>query len=231
MPVTVAYLGALNAQDRPGRFTQATEKPGVLKQKWFIQRQIRLVMSFLSPKDSVRLSIGTSRMRLGGVEARGGMRQTGTKKIGDRNEGYNNNFNLLRMLAATGVLVSHAYPISLGADAVEPLASLLKGKTLGGLCVMIFFVISGFFIARSFARMSSLGSFLRARALRLFPALVVVLAVTVLAAAVLTTANATVYWVAVPEYYLRNVTLFFLKYELPGVFETNPYGGAINGSL
>lgn len=159
------------------------------------------------------------------------MRQMGTVKIGDRSAGRNNNFNLLRMLAATGVLVSHAYPISLGGDAIQPLALLLKGTTLGGLCVMIFFAISGFFIARSFDRRSSLWSFLRARALRLFPALAVVLAVTVLAAAVLTTADAAVYWDAVPEYYFRNITLFFLKYELPGVFVTNPYGAAINGSL
>jgi len=159
------------------------------------------------------------------------MRQTGKVKIGDRIAEHNNNFNLLRMLAATGVLVSHAYPISLGGGAVEPLATLLKGITLGSLCLMVFFVISGFFIARSFAGKSSLISFLRARALRLFPALAVALAATVLAAAALTTASAAVYWAAVPEYYLGNVTLFFLKYELPGVFATNPYGGAINGSL
>jgi len=159
------------------------------------------------------------------------MKQASTVKVSDRSTGHNNNFNLLRMLAATGVLISHAYPISLGGGAVEPLATLLKGLTLGGLCVMIFFAISGFFIARSFAMKSSLRSFLSARVLRLFPALAVVLAVTVIVAAALTTASATVYWVAVPEYYLRNLTLFFLKYELPGVFATNPYGGAINGSL
>lgn len=95
-------------------------------------------------------------------------------RIGDLSAGHDNNFNLLRMLAATGVLVSHAYPISLGAGAVEPLESLLKGTSLGGICVMIFFAISGFFISRSFAGKSSLKSFLRARALRLFPALAVV---------------------------------------------------------
>lgn len=87
------------------------------------------------------------------------------------------------------------------------------------------------FIARSFDRKSSLRSFLRARALRLFPALAVVLAVTVLVAAALTSESADVYWAAVPEYYVRNITLFFLQFDLPGVFKSNPYGGAINGSL
>lgn len=161
----------------------------------------------------------------------GKARRAATLTIGDRAAGRDNNFNLLRMLAATGVLVSHAYPISLGPGAVQPLAGVLHGKPLGELCVMVFFAISGFFIARSFAGKSSLGAFFRARVLRLFPALMVVLAVTVMAGAALTTAPATAYWGAVPDYYLRNATLFFLKYDLPGVFETNPYGPPINGSL
>ena len=58
-----------------------------------------------------------------------------------------------------------------------------------------------------------------------------VLALTVFAAALLTTAPAGIYWSAVPEYFFRNATLFFLKFDLPGVFETNPYGPPINGSL
>jgi peptidoglycan/LPS O-acetylase OafA/YrhL len=151
--------------------------------------------------------------------------------IADRSTGRDNNFNLIRVLAASGVLVSHAYPISLGPGAAEPLQGLL-GMTLGTLCVYVFFTISGFFIARSFAQRQSTAGFLRARALRLFPALAVVLALTVLVAAWLRTGvAASAYWAAVPEYYLRNITLFFLKYDLPGVFAENPYGPAINGSL
>lgn len=151
--------------------------------------------------------------------------------IADRAAGRDNHFNLLRMIAATGVLVSHAYPISLGGRVDEPLEGLLHGLSLGTLCVMVFFAISGFFIARSFDNRSDLSAFLLARGLRLFPALAVVLGVTILAGAVLTTAPAGTYWAAAPDYFLRNVTLFFLQYELPGVFEANPFGGAINGSL
>jgi peptidoglycan/LPS O-acetylase OafA/YrhL len=136
------------------------------------------------------------------------------------------------MLAATGVLVSHAYPISLGPGAPEPLSNLLGGITLGTVCVMVFFSISGFFITRSFDQKHSLTGFLWARALRLFPALAVVLIVTVVVSAVfLTVAPPQVFWPAAGEYLLRNLFLFFPKYPLPGVFETNPYGPAINGSL
>jgi peptidoglycan/LPS O-acetylase OafA/YrhL len=153
-------------------------------------------------------------------------------RIADRAQGRDNHFDLVRLLAASGVLVSHAYPISLGPGTAEPLQAILHGRTLGGVCVMLFFAISGFFIAQSFERRTSLADFLRARALRLFPALAVVLAVTVLVAgAVLTSAPAAVFWPGAAEYYLRNITLFFLRYELPGVFEANPYGPAINGSL
>lgn len=152
--------------------------------------------------------------------------------IGDRSSGRDNHFNLIRMIAASGVLVSHAYPISLGPRAVEPLEHWLNGITLGTVCVYVFFAISGFFIAKSFDRSPSLGRFLRARALRLFPALALVLLLTVLVAGLfLTTAPAATFWAAAPDYLWRNLTLVHLRYDLPGVFETNPYGPPINGSL
>ena len=47
----------------------------------------------------------------------------------------------------------------------------------------------------------------------------------------LTAAQAAAYWRAVPDYLIRNLTLFSLRYDLPGIFAANPYGPAINGSL
>jgi peptidoglycan/LPS O-acetylase OafA/YrhL len=152
--------------------------------------------------------------------------------IGDRSSGRDNHFNLIRMIAAAGVLVSHAYPIALGPSAIQPLQIWLQGPTLGTVSVYVFFAISGFFIAKSFDRSPSYGRFLRARLLRLYPALLVVLALTVLIAGLfLTTASAPSFWATVPDYMLRNLSLFRLQYDLPGVFETNPYGPPINGSL
>ena len=146
--------------------------------------------------------------------------------------GRDNNFNLLRMLAATGVLVSHAYPITRGPTAEQPFQAVLNGTTLGTVSVYVFFAISGFFIARSFDRPSGVGTFLAARLLRLFPALLVVLLVTVAVAGIwLTSAGAGAFWLAAPEYVVRNMGLFALKYNLPGVFADNPVGPAINGSL
>lgn len=153
-------------------------------------------------------------------------------RIAELASGRDNNFNLLRILAAVGVLISHAYPISLGAGTAEPLSGFFGGVTLGTVSVMIFFSISGFFITRSFAGRTSFSRFVQARCLRLFPALIVVLMVTVLVSGFwLTTAAPGVFWGAVPEYVMRNVTLFSPRYDLPGVFLSNPYGPAINGSL
>lgn len=150
--------------------------------------------------------------------------------FGDRARGRDNHFNLIRVLAAAGVLVSHAWPISLGEAAEEPLSAWI-GTSLGRVAVLVFFAVSDFFIAQSFDRGGSLARFVAARALRIFPGLLVVLLLTVAAAALATSAPAAAFWAAAPEYLLRNLTLVQPLYPLPGLFENNPYPGAINGSL
>ncbi|MGY4343628.1 peptidoglycan/LPS O-acetylase OafA/YrhL [Bradyrhizobium sp. GM7.3] len=104
---------------------------------------------------------------------------------------------------------------------------------MGGLGVISFFVISGFFISQSFENNSVL-RFCMARLLRIYPGLLVVLLFTVLVIGplftrlsirdYLTDANTISY---VPH----NLSLKWLQYDLPGVFATNPYPAAINGSL
>ena len=144
-----------------------------------------------------------------------------------------NNFNLLRMIAAGAVLVSHAYPIALGNGAPEPLSSALQ-MSLGTLAVLSFFAISGFFISQSFDRRNGLVGFAVARILRIYPALAVVLLLTVfIIGPIFTTQTQTLYF-SQPQpflYFFRNLSLKWLQYDLPGVFQQNPYGPAINGSL
>jgi peptidoglycan/LPS O-acetylase OafA/YrhL len=144
--------------------------------------------------------------------------------------GRDNNLNAIRMIAATMVLVSHAFPIT--TTEADPLFQLTD-ETIGHFAVAVFFGISGLLIARSFDRRRSTLRFILARVLRLYPALVVVLVLTLLAGAWFTTLPTETYW-AHPEtrtYVPSNLSLHFLQYPLPGVFETNPYGPAINGSL
>ncbi|SLN76034.1 acyltransferase family protein [Ruegeria meonggei] len=153
-------------------------------------------------------------------------------RICTRSAGRDNNFNLIRMLAAGGVLVSHAFPLSWGEASGQPFESALQGLSLGMICVWLFFAISGFFITRSYDRKQSASAFVTARMLRLLPALMIVTIITVIVAGtLLTTAPADVFWVSARDYFVRSILLFKLQYTLPGVFEGNPYGPAINGSL
>jgi peptidoglycan/LPS O-acetylase OafA/YrhL len=152
--------------------------------------------------------------------------------LGDVCDSRDNNFNLIRVVAAAAVLVSHAWPLTRGNAAAEPLEHLL-GETLGALAVFTFFAISGFLVARSFERQPTVSRWVRARVLRLFPALLVVLLLTVAILGPLVTDLTLAAFLADPAtltYVPRNLSLVFLQYELPGVFRDQP-SGAINGSL
>jgi len=145
--------------------------------------------------------------------------------LGDVAQSRDNNFNLIRMIAALAVLVSHAYPITLGPGAEEPLEAL-TGRTLGSLAVAVFFVISGFLIAESFARARSWQDFIVARVLRLWPALIVsLLVVAFLMGPMVTTLFPGAYFTnpAVWTFMVKNAALATPQYSLPGVFENQPY--------
>ncbi len=149
-------------------------------------------------------------------------------------ESRDNNFNLIRLVAAGAVLVGHSYPLSRGVGAHDPLEAAI-GLSLGELSVDVFFAISGFLVTRSLELRGSVGRFVLARAVRIYPAAIaaalvcafgVGLAYTRLAAADFLTSADTYGFV------LRNAT--FLRspaFELPGVFDGNPFPRAVNGSL
>jgi peptidoglycan/LPS O-acetylase OafA/YrhL len=146
--------------------------------------------------------------------------------------GRDNNLNLLRFLAAVAVLVSHAYPISLGPKAAEPLEAAL-GVSLGHIAVLVFFAASGYLIASSFERSPTLGVFLRARFARLVPGLAVSLAVVALVIGTLVTSFPVGTYLTHPEtasFVLRNLALVKPQFHLPGVFSDNPYP-TIEGSI
>lgn len=153
-------------------------------------------------------------------------------KLGDMLAGRDNNLNAIRMVAASAVLVSHAWPITLGAAAAEPLFRE-TGQSLGHFAVAVFFGVSGLLIARSFDRRRSMIHFLVARVLRLYPALLAVAILTVVVGGFMSRLDLAAY-VRSPEtwtYIPANLSLAFMQYPLPGVFEGNPYGPPINGSL
>lgn len=150
--------------------------------------------------------------------------------LAERVKGRNNHFNLLRILAATGVLVSHSWPISIGAGAQEPFQAYI-GYKLGTLCVFAFFSISGFFIARSYDQRRNWIGFLEARLIRLFPALLVMLTLTIILGVLLSPLNASQYWREAIGYFIGNALLLFTQFEFAGIFEKNMLPNVVNGSL
>jgi peptidoglycan/LPS O-acetylase OafA/YrhL len=154
------------------------------------------------------------------------------KTLGVLATGRDNNLNLIRMIAASAVLVSHAFPIALGEGTPEPLKAGF-GYSLGTLSVFAFFIISGFLIAASYERSSSRRRFLAARTLRLFPGLIVSLLLVAFVMGPVVTTLPVVQYLSDPDTYrfiLRNTALISPQYTLPGVFETNPYP-TVEGSI
>src|SRR6188768_3368852 len=140
-----------------------------------------------------------------------------------------NNFDLLRLLAAWAVLVSHSFAVL---DQPEPLHQL--GSTLGNVGVLIFFAVSGLLIRRSWEYDPSPRDFWVKRGLRLLPALATVGVLTAFVLGPLvTTSSPSAYfsswqtWI----YPVRLVLMFPFGAGLPGVFEDNPMAGAVNGPL
>lgn len=145
-----------------------------------------------------------------------------------------NNYNLIRFLAALAVLISHSYPLFYGDPGTEPLKKI-TGKSLGSLAVDIFFLTSGFLIMASFIKRRSTINYFWSRAIRIFPALWVALLVTLLIIIPLshpTTAQSILSSSEATGYLLKNSILIArIEHTIPGVFDSTPYKSAINGSL
>jgi peptidoglycan/LPS O-acetylase OafA/YrhL len=145
-----------------------------------------------------------------------------------------NNFNLIRFIAAFLVLFSHSFIATTGDPNTVPLKLLLE-TTWGGIAVDVFFITSGFLIAGSFYNRKGLFQFIWARILRIYPALIVAMLISVFILGTwFTNLNYNEY-LSTPEtykYLIKNIILIFgVNYNLPGVFTTNPYVNAVNGSL
>ena len=138
-----------------------------------------------------------------------------------------NNFDALRLLAASLVVVAHSYALT---GRLQPAAD--HGLDFGLIGVTTFFAISGYLVTASWRSQPKIYPFAGKRLLRIVPALVVVdllcayvmgPLVTSLSTSDYLTSSQTHSWV------LHNV-LFDPIYQLPGVFTNHP-NTAANGSL
>jgi len=163
------------------------------------------------------------------VEAGSG-RHASVALLEERLRDRGNNFDVLRLLAASLVLFSHSYALTASA---EPFADV-SGWTLGEVGVVMFFAMSGFLISKSWSDQPRLLPFSVKRALRILPALTVAVTVTVFVVGPLFTTLPLSSYFTDPTtwiYWIRASLLFTFFGTLPGVFEHNPYPDAVNGSL
>jgi peptidoglycan/LPS O-acetylase OafA/YrhL len=146
-------------------------------------------------------------------------------------DSHANNFHLLRLIAATLVIVHHSYEL-LGIH-YDWFSALTGMDNFGGLAVRSFFIISGFLITASLLRAPSIPKYLLNRVLRIFPALAVVVILAVFVLGPLLTRLPLGEYFTNPQTwaYLKNLYLIDLQFALPGVFTTNPALPAVNGSF
>lgn len=147
--------------------------------------------------------------------------------------GRNNNFDLIRFIAASMVIFSHSYWLT-GNEAIEPLGKLCGIVNFGSLGVKVFFAISGYLITKSLMRQPTLTGFVWARVLRIFPGL---FAASVFCAFII----GPICTVLPIGQYLTNSALFSFVWRLttlhsypntlPGVFISNPIPNNINSPV
>ena len=157
--------------------------------------------------------------------------QSNAMRLSDYATGRDNNFNLVRFLAAFAVLWSHSYALSIE---WEPWIDFLR-YTPAGVAVDVFFVTSGFLVTASLLRLGDVRQFLRARALRIFPALIVMSCLlTFVLGPWFTTLPLGEYFTESEtwKFLVKNATVLAgLKFRLEGMFPDNPIDRVVNGSL
>ena len=144
-----------------------------------------------------------------------------------------NNYLLLRLVAALLVIYGHSYAITRLPGQTDLIQQALHFTYAGGIGVDAFFVISGFLVTASYLKRRDWLEFMKARCLRIFPGLLVCLLALVFLLGPMVSSLGPLSYLTDPELYsrlLRNITLVDRHLSLPGVFEDLPARG-VNGSL
>lgn len=140
-----------------------------------------------------------------------------------------NNLDALRLVGAMLVIFGHAYAL-MGRGPEAPIIWGFPVQTIG---VILFFSISGYLITASWDRKKNPLTYTLARALRIFPGLIVVVLFTAYVIGPAVTDLPRAEYLANPMTwdYVVNNTRLFVQFMLPGVWADLPYPGAVNGSL
>jgi len=138
-----------------------------------------------------------------------------------------NNFDLLRLVFATSVLLSHCHVLS-QADDLRVVSQLFSAT----LAVKGFFVISGYLVMMSWENSAGIRDYAEKRLRRIYPAYAAVVLACAAVGAILTALPLSEYAGAGLWRYLAANLVFlnFLAPSLPGVFEGQAFN-EVNGAL
>lgn len=146
----------------------------------------------------------------------------------------NNNFDLLRLLAAIAVIYAHSFVLADAQGHKDIFISLSKGLSdSGSFAVKFFFFLSGMLVTNSLLSSQNIKKFIIARFFRIYPAfIVVILSGALVFAPLVTTMPLYDYFTHEMVWdYVRHGARLKIEFNLPGVFETNVYKNAVNGSI
>jgi peptidoglycan/LPS O-acetylase OafA/YrhL len=148
-----------------------------------------------------------------------------------------NNFDSLRLIAATAVIFSHSFLLADQNERREPFVRLLGAHNIIGIYgVLVFFAISGYFVTRSYFSSASPLEFIQKRVLRIFPGLIVcAFILTFVIAPIFFNGSAASYYLSADPYRYFFRTIFLQKAGWPDISGVNfydlKYGSILNGSL
>ena len=145
------------------------------------------------------------------------------------------NFLLLRLLAAAAVIYGHSYAIVVNRGPPEVFTWMGWGVYSGTIAVDAFFLTSGFLVTGSFLRRRNVIEFAWARALRILPAYATCMIGCAFVLGALYTSLPLDRYLANPatsDYVLTNLRFdVIMRWHLPGVFTDNPRRDTINGAI
>ena len=141
-------------------------------------------------------------------------------------------FDQLRFAAATMVLLHHCRGVEYDVR-VDPLFIYTGGFLhFGLLAVLIFFAISGFLVTPGLVRSGNVIDYVTNRAVRIFPALIVVVFASILLIGPILTTISPVSYFSDPKLWLYAKNILTLTYDyLPGVISADGQPVIVNGAL
>jgi len=145
-----------------------------------------------------------------------------------------NNFNAIQFFMSILVIYSHAFSIGAATEKGEVIKWLTDSQySAGRLAVATLFIVSGFLISASYENSKSAVQYFKNRIFRIFPGVIAVVAacVFVIGPCVSTLSVKEYFLHPATRRYLKNILLYPIRWDLPGVFTSNAYPNSVNGSL